>query len=163
MTTISSFWFVCAGNICRSVIAEHAFRRFIDIYALRVNQIGSAGLIAIPGDVPIADTIRAALKAGLNLSHHRARRFIASDVPDDAVIFVMEHGQYDKVLELTGFTANKVRLLGALVPDETDEIADPENETEVGFDRCVNRIVACVEALTKAIASEQRDSKLEAR
>jgi hypothetical protein len=66
----------------------------------------------------------------------------------------MEHGQQAKVQELTGLSTTAVQLLGALVPGASDEIADPENQDEAGFDSCATRIVACVTALAEQIARE---------
>lgn len=153
----SSIWFVCAGNICRSVIAENAFRSLVRQRALPIQRIASSGLIAIPDDVPIPDTMRAAEKAGLDLSAHRARRFAAEDIQPGARIFVMEYGQQAKVQECTGLSADAVQLLGALAPGASEEIADPENQTEAGFDACVARIIACVTALAEQISKETRD------
>lgn len=152
----TTIWFVCAGNICRSVIAEYAFRALVRKHELPVDCIASAGVIAIPGDVPIADTLRAARKAGLDLSAHRAHRFSADDINAESRIFVMEHGQQAEVLRLTGLSTHEVQLLGALVPATSDEIADPENQPEAGFDACVARIVACVTTLAEQIANEAK-------
>lgn len=149
-----TIWFVCAGNICRSVIAEHAFRKIAQERGLPVETVRSAGLIAISDDVPIDDTLRAARKAGFDLSAHRAQRFLPQAIEPNARIFVMEHGQKVTIRESIRLRADAVQLLGALVPGVTDEIADPENETEAGFDACVARIIACVTALAEQLTRE---------
>ena len=136
--------FICAGNICRSVVALHAFRLALARRGVEGVASASFGLVAEDGDVPCEETLRAAAAAGLDLRSHVARRFDASLLgPDDEVI-VMERSQRDFLLRVAGVP---VVLLGSLAPGPSEDIADPEHGDDAVFDACVARIVACAEAL----------------
>lgn len=150
MSAPGSIVFVCAGNICRSALAEQFFRRAIAEGRVAPRPVSSVGLIAEHDDRAIAETLHAARKAGLDLDGHRARRFDAATVPTDAWLFVMEPSQRDAVLGATGFAPERVRLLGELAPGPAT-IADPEYGTEAVFDACVSRIGACVDALVREV------------
>ena len=137
--------FICAGNICRSPMAEHAFRRALAARHIDGIEIASFGLVARDGDVPVEATLRAAAAVGLDLSAHRARRFESDRLRPDDALRVMEHSQRDEVVRRA--TLRDVFLLGSLVPAATDEIADPEEGSEDIFDACAVRIVACADVL----------------
>lgn len=143
--------FVCAGNICRSPIAEHAMRR--TLLATGVDGIGvtSFGLVAQGGDAPVASTLRAATGAGLDLRSHRARRFDASLVRAGDLACVMEASQREAILAMGPLPLSRVALLGSFAPGPSIDIADPEDGGDLVFSACVSRILACVESLAKVI------------
>ena len=76
-----SILFVCAGNICRSPIAEALFRRIAASRPpLAALEIGSAGTIALDGNPATADAVRVAREEfDLDLSTHRARNLYGLD------------------------------------------------------------------------------------
>lgn len=150
MSAPSNIVFVCAGNICRSPLAEHFFRRAVDEGRAAPLPTSSMGLIAEHDDRAIVETLLAARRAGLDLDAHRARRFDAAAVPEGAWLFVMEPSQREAVLAATGFAPDRVRMLGDLAPGPST-IADPENGTEAIFDACVARIGECVDALVREV------------
>jgi protein-tyrosine-phosphatase len=143
---MSRVLFVCAGNICRSPIAEHLLRRILRERGIEGIEVASAGVIARDGDVPAARTLRAASVAGLDLSRHRATRFDPSLVREGELVLVMERWQRDGVRAATGLPAERVLLLGSYAPGD-EEIADPEDGPDAVFDACVARLEACVTAL----------------
>jgi len=73
--SIRSVMFVCAGNICRSPIAEALFKRIARARpALAAIEVSSAGTIAMDGHPPIRETREVARdEFGIDLSSHRAR------------------------------------------------------------------------------------------
>jgi protein-tyrosine phosphatase len=138
--------FVCAGNICRSALAMHAFRRVLVTRGIANIDTTSFGLVAIDGDVPRPKTIRAADAAGLDLRAHVARRLHAHHLQHGDHVFVMERAQVDGVRALAS-PARTIATLGSLLPSPLEDIADPEDGDNAVFDACVARILACVEAL----------------
>ena len=145
--------FVCAGNICRSPVAEHALRRALAADDRQHVRIASFGLVAQDGDRPCAETLRAAAAMGLDLRGHQARRFSVERVEPGDVFHVMEHWQHDAMR--SALTACDVRLLGSLVPAASAEIADPENGSDDIFDECIGRIVQCVDELVASLRAER--------
>ena len=58
MSTVSRLLFVCAGNICRGPTAEALLRHVAKSRpALETLVVGSAGTIALSGNLPCADAV----------------------------------------------------------------------------------------------------------
>jgi len=142
--------FVCAGNICRSPIAESFLRRRLLERGVDDALVESAGLIAIPGDVPIPETDRAASAAGLDLSTHRARRLVPAMLGPGVLIYTMEEAQRLEIEAMPGADPSAVHLLGGLL-DPPQEIADPIGGSEDVFDQCVRLIDRSVAILARRI------------
>ena len=91
MNTRPSVLFVCLGNICRSPLAEAAFRKEAEDAGLDV-EIDSAGTghwhAGKPPD-PRAQAI--ALANGIDISHYRARQLEAADFARFSHIFAMDY------------------------------------------------------------------------
>lgn len=78
---VRSILFVCAGNICRSPIAEALFRQIASSRPrLSALEIGSAGTIALDGNRATPDAVRIAREDfGLDLTAHQARNIDGLD------------------------------------------------------------------------------------
>jgi protein-tyrosine phosphatase len=75
MSTVSRLLFVCAGNICRSPMAEALLRHVAKSRpALETLVVGSAGTIALSGNLPCADAVDVMRRQfELEIAAHRAR------------------------------------------------------------------------------------------
>jgi len=85
MSTINHLVFVCAGNICRSPMAEALLRHVAKSRpALETLKVGSAGTIALSGNLPSTDAVDVMRRQfGLEIAAHRARpltRRLTSDL-----------------------------------------------------------------------------------
>ena len=72
--------FLCLGNICRSPLAEGAFRHLLaerGLTGLSVDSAGTGGWHA--GEPPDARSIRIASEHGVDISGQRARQLAADD------------------------------------------------------------------------------------
>ena len=66
--------FICAGNTCRSPMAEALFRHMLGQAGLsEFFAVSSAGLSAFHGDAAAAGAEEAMRERGLGLSAHRSR------------------------------------------------------------------------------------------
>ena len=91
---------VCLGNICRSPLAEGILRQKIEAAGLDW-EVDSAGTGAWHiGNPPDPRSVAEAARRGLDISHQRARQFIASDFNDFDHILVMDSSNYQNVLKL---------------------------------------------------------------
>ena len=75
MSTVSRLLFVCAGNICRGPMAEALLRHVAKSRpALETLVVGSAGTIALSGNLPCADAVDVMRRQfELEIVAHRAR------------------------------------------------------------------------------------------
>ncbi len=75
MSIINHLVVVCAGNICRSPMAEALLRHVATSRpALETLEVGSAGTIALSGNLPCADAVDVMRRQfGLEIAAHRAR------------------------------------------------------------------------------------------
>ena len=146
--------FVCLGNICRSPLAEAAFRREAERLGLDV-EIDSAGTgdwhIGYPPD-PRAAAVAA--RNGIDIAHLRARQV----TPDD-------FRRFDHIVALD---ANNLRDLERLRPAdgearlsllldhvegrEGEAVADPYYGEDAHFDAAWSDVAAGAEALARTIA-----------
>lgn len=127
--------FVCLGNICRSPLAEAAFRA-----AVREANRDDAFLIesAGTGDWHIgkgADTrsVRVAKAHGLDLTSHRARQFTAKDFDRFDHVIAMDRANVEN-LHAMARTPEARAKVALFLHDEGGEVPDPYYGTEQDFE-----------------------------
>src|SRR3569833_1823691 len=91
--------FVCTGNICRSPMAEHIFRRHVEDEGLDV-EVDSSGTghwhVGASADERTVATLR---RAGYR-SAHRARQFEAGWFARYGLIVALDRGRRTDLLDL---------------------------------------------------------------
>ena len=143
-----SILFVCHGNIMRSALAEALLASRIE-GSEQLIVVRSAGLHAL-ADAPADERMRNVGRAlGVRLDDHRARAVSSESIAEATVVFVMDRLNDAELRARFPRDGHKVRLLGELVPSETDgiEIPDPYNGDEAAVRGCAARISACIGAL----------------
>lgn len=89
---MSSVLFLCLGNICRSPLAEGAFRALLAerglAAAIDVDSAGTGGWHA--GEAPDPRSVRVAAEAGVDIAGQRARALAAEDFLRFAWIVAMD-------------------------------------------------------------------------
>ena len=145
--------FVCAGNICRSPIAERLFRHHAAFHAaLDDVTAGSAGVIAVTGHAPVADTLTVLREAfGIDASDHRARPLVADTEAD--LVLTLDHWVQDRASSL-GLAA-RVDLLGDYAGFPGEEIDDPYGGPPDGYRTAATRIELMVKAVVERLARER--------
>ena len=119
--------FVCLGNICRSPLAEAAFRKAAEEARLDcdIDSAGTAGYHI--GSPPDPRSIATAHDHGVDITHYKGRQLDRSDFTRFTHIFAMDHQNLRNIeaLRPEGSPAH-VSLLMDLVPGrEGAAIADP--------------------------------------
>jgi protein-tyrosine phosphatase len=115
--------FVCAGNICRSPMAEAFMRRSIaERDGLRYVEVFSAGTIAADGGLSPPQTLTV-MRANhrLELSGHRARR-LSRNLRADLVL-TMDRAVTKQARGI--LTHGDVQLIGDFAGSPGEEVADP--------------------------------------
>lgn len=137
---------VCAGNICRSPLAEELLRRALSARGVEA-EVTSAGLWAEPG-LPASEGLDGPARLrGVDLSRHRARQLEASHLSDADLVLVMTAAQLDDIAGLAPQGSAKVLLLG-----EAD-IDDPYMGNAATYEACAAEIEAGVEVFADRVAS----------
>jgi protein-tyrosine-phosphatase len=125
--------FVCAGNTCRSPMAEDVARRLAAARGIDAT-FASAGLIAADGEPAAPYAIAVARSRGGDLSQHESQSLTGRLVAAHDLVLVMEPYQLDAVEALGG--AGKTRLL-----DHPHAIDDPVlSETRDAYERTYDRL-----------------------
>jgi len=141
--------FVCLGNICRSPLAEAAFRAEADRAGLDV-EVDSAGTgdwhVGCPPDARARAVAR---RQGLDISAYRGRQVSAGDFRRFTHIFALDADNLARLRTLApkGSSA-MVGLLLDLVPGrEGQPVKDPYYGGAEGFDATWDDVAAAARAL----------------
>jgi protein-tyrosine phosphatase len=120
--------FVCAGNICRSPLAEGIFRHLAD-NAGRADEFGidSAGTGGWhQGDAPDRRSIAVAAANGIDISRQRARRISAEDFDRFDLILAMDHDNLTNLKKFAPAEAlAKIHLFSAFALATSEDVPDP--------------------------------------
>ncbi|MBI1852293.1 MAG: threonylcarbamoyl-AMP synthase [Planctomycetes bacterium] len=136
--------FVCTGNTCRSVMAEHLCRRMLtqrfDVPDEKLLQFGyrvkSAGTLAFPGGAASAHTIDVMRAFGCDAARHVTHSLTPEWIAEADRIFVMTRDQKKLVESLAPEAAEKIFLLN---PSGRD-IEDPFGRSQEWYLRVAQEI-----------------------
>ena len=150
-----SILFVCLGNICRSPLAEAAFRAEVERLGLAAN-VDSAGTGDWHrGHPPDRRAIAAAGRNGVDISHLRARQVRADDFDrfDHIVALDRQNLRDLKRLQPPGSKAQLSLLLDHVDGREGEPVADPYYGGDEDFDIAWADAVEGARALARTIAA----------
>ena len=148
-----SVLFVCLGNICRSPLAEAAFRAEAERLGADVH-IDSAGTgdwhVGRPPDRRAAAVAR---RNGIDISHLRARRVTADDFHRfDHIVALDEANLADlRALRPDGSRATLSLLLDHVEGREGEAVADPYYGDEEHFDAAWSDVAAGARSLARKL------------
>lgn len=146
--------FVCLGNICRSPLAEAAFRHEAAKAGLdvEVDSAGTGNWHA--GSPPDPRSVAKAREAGIDISHYRARQIVSRDFRRFTHILAMDKQNLADIRALAPEDATaEVSLLMDLVPGrEGADIADPYYGGEENFADSWDDAVTAARALVARLA-----------
>lgn len=152
----ASVLFVCMGNICRSPLAEGAFRaeaarRALDVEA---DSAGTGGWHV--GEPPDRRAIAAAARHGVDISRQRARQLRREDFERFEWIVALDR---DNLVDLEALRPADARAVLSLLLDhvpgrEGEGVADPYYGGEAEFERAWRDVEAGALALASELQKE---------
>jgi len=148
--------FVCLGNICRSPLAEAAFRKAADVAGLDVIA-DSAGTAAYHvGSVPDPRSIATANQNGIDIQHYRGRQLESEDFIRFTHIFAMDHQNLRNIaaVQPTDGTAQIGLLMDCVKGREGSAIADPYYDGEEHFGPTWDDVEAAATALVAILKGD---------
>lgn len=143
--------FVCLGNICRSPLAEAAFRRAAAEAGLKV-EIDSAGTGDWHiGKAPDRRAQMTALRYGINIGGYRARQLHRSDFLRFTHIFALDRSNLDDIRAIAPDDARaEIALLLDVVDGRAGEaVADPYFGDDAGFEKTWADVTEAAHALVE--------------
>ena len=151
LPTIKKLLLVCAGNICRTPMAEGLFRHRMRRRPLLAQiTVESAGTIALDGNVPCGDVVELMqLKFGVDVSGHRAQYFTTEIAAD--LILTMDQSTTDEVKAAGGTVP--VEMLGDFV-GTGEEVHDPYGGPPSGYRRTIRELDRLVTAALDRIEAD---------
>ncbi len=153
----ASVLFVCLGNICRSPLAEAAFRNEAERLGLDV-EVDSAGTgdwhVGRPPDPRAAEVAR---KNGTDISHLRARQVTAEDFRRFDFIVALDGANLASLLDLQppDGRAELSLLLDHVPGREGEPVADPYYGDAGHFDVTWMDVTVGAEAFARRIADRR--------
>ena len=150
-----SVLFVCLGNICRSPLAQAAFRAEAERLGLDV-KIDSAGTSDWHvGKGPDPRSVAVARRNGVDISHLRARQVAPEDFHSFHHIVAMDRQNLAdlRALAPAGSTAKLSLLLDHAEGGLGRPVADPYHADTAGFDTAWAYVTEGAKGLARAIVN----------
>jgi len=152
-----SILFVCLGNICRSPLAEGAFRAEAARLGLdvQVDSAGTGGWHA--GQPPDPRAIAAAGRGGVDISGQRARKVTRADFDRfDHIVALDDENLADlERLQPASSRARLSLLLDHVPGREGQAVADPYYGGAHHFDATWRDVAEAARGLARSLAQEQ--------
>ena len=150
--------FVCLGNICRSPAAEAVFQRIVtDRGAEDRYRIDSSGTAAYHAGEKADTRMRSAASArGIHITH-RAKKLCREDIRAFDRILCMDRRNLADARSLakTPEEKEKIRLYRESDPQGGTDVPDPYYGGEDGFERVLDIVTRCGEALFAELEGEK--------
>lgn len=109
-----SLLFVCAGNTCRSPLAQVIARKLFVSAGREDILVASAGVSAIDGSGASSGALEIARQHGLDLENFQSQRITEALLESASLVVLMETSQRPAVLSLWPRADMKTFLLGSL-------------------------------------------------
>ncbi len=156
MTSSPAILFVCLGNICRSPLAEAAFRKAAAEAGL-IAEADSAGTAAYHiGSAPDPRSIAVAAQNGADIAGYRGRQIAPEDYHRFTHIFALDSANLRDIRRLApdAATATVALLLDEIDSRRGEDVADPYYGDAAGFAVTWAEVNAAARALVRRLMAE---------
>ncbi len=146
--------FVCAGNTCRSVMAQALFMQLAAERRLDV-EVESAGVSAGFDEGATDQTVQVLSEQGIDVGDHRSRRLNPELLERADLVLVMTRAQKELIHDRFPDAADKVLLLKEYSEQEVTDTT--ENSNTVGSSMDVSDPFGQTPDVYRATAAELRE------
>lgn len=155
---VTAVLFVCMGNICRSPMAEGAFRTAAEkaglLDRLTIDSAGTLGYHA--GSPPDTRAQNAARAQGVDISGQQSRKVTDDDFEAFDYILVMDRENYSELIErCPEHLKDRIELFLSYAPGmPLKEMPDPYIGHASQFDTCYAAAMDAADGLLEAIKTK---------
>ncbi len=155
MAATPAVLFVCLGNICRSPLAEAAFKREIERIGLEASADSAGTGDWHVGEAPDRRAQAVAKRHGIDISGYCARLVTVGDFRRFSHIVALDQKNLSvlKAMNPDDATAKLSLLLDHVDGRRGDAVADPYYGDETGFDIAWSDVTVGAQALARRIAA----------
>ena len=145
----TSILFVCAGNICRSPLAEGVMEHVLARRGIKHVKIDSAGTNGYhTGEEPDERSVRVAAKHGLDISEQSCRQLTATDFTRFDLILGMDRYNMRMIAQRQpANTTVRIGLFTEIAEGKAVEIPDPYYGNIGDFEQVYRMVLASSKAL----------------
>lgn len=147
--------FVCAGNTCRSVMAEELLKKTLAAMGREDVEVLSAGVTALLGARPSPEAVQIMTGEGLDVSGHSAAALTRERIEEVDLILTMDSSQKEKIIAFAPQAKEKTFLLKEFAGEEGSEkslgIPDPIGKPLEDYQACANQIKEALKKVAKRI------------
>jgi len=143
---------VCLGNICRSPLAEGILASKLPKNVFQVDSAGTGHWHI--GKKPDVRSIAVAEKNSIAIANQTCRQFSLSDFDTFDYIYVMDHMNYNDIINLASNETHKRKvslILNELFPGENVDVPDPYYGLQNGFETVFEMLNEACELIAKKL------------
>ena len=151
--------FVCLGNICRSPLAEGAFREHVNSRRLHshfvIDSAGTGGYHA--GEAPDPRSIKIAETMGIDISRQSSRKLKRTDFDEFDYIIAMDRSNLrDIKARQSAHSNSRISLMLDELERKGQDVPDPYYGGSDGFRHVWELVDEATNALLERILGESR-------
>ncbi|MGB7409095.1 MAG: low molecular weight protein-tyrosine-phosphatase [Pontixanthobacter sp.] len=151
---VPAILFVCLGNICRSPLAEAAFRQEAGKAGLDIHAESAGTGDYHIGAAPDPRSIAEAAKHGVDITYYKGAQLQRDDFDRFTHIFAMDHANLAEIRALApqGSSTEIALLMDNVAGREGAAIADPYHDGEEHFADTWEDVSAAAKALVRKLS-----------